>query len=337
MRQNEQKLYFWLNLRQFDPVINKTTSNTTGNDLSPEMRTYYDETLIDEAEPNLVHDQFGQKRPIPRNGGKTIQFRKYTALAKAMTPLTEGVTPNGNKLDVSTIEATVEQYGDFIMISDMLDLTAVDNNIVEATKVLGSQAGRTLDTVTREILNGGTSVQYGDGSVTSRAAIAATNKLTVDCIKKAVRFLKTQNAPTLDGGYYVGIIHPDTEYDLTSDPAWTDANKYTDPDHEWISEIGKIGKVRFVLSTEAKIFAGAGASGIDVYSTLILGANAYGTTEITGGGLQTIIKQLGSAGTADPLNQRSTVGWKATKTAERLIENYMVRIETASSFNSGAN
>ena len=81
----------------------------------------------------------------------------------------------------------------------------------------------------------------------------------------------------------------------------------------------------------------AGAEGRDVYATLILGDNAYGTTELAGGGLEHIVKQLGSAGTADPLNQRATVGWKATKVAARLVEAFMVRIETASTFEVGAN
>ena len=86
------------------------------------------------------------------------------------------------------------------------------------------------------------------------------------------------------------------------------------------------------------IFPGeAGCEGRDVYATLIFGANAYGTTEIKGGGLEHIVKQLGSGGTNDPLNQRATVGWKATKAAVRLVEGYMVRIETASSFNSDGN
>ena len=106
------------------------------------------------------------------------------------------------------------------------------------------------------------------------------------------------------------------------------------------NEIGEIGGVRFVESTEAKIFAKTGSAGtgstkIDVYSTLILGANAYGVTEITGGGLETIVKQLGSGGTADPLNQRATAGWKATKTAERLVEQYVVRVETGCTFSEG--
>ena len=128
--------------------------------LSPEMKTFYDMTLIDEAEASLVHDQFAQKRPIPANGGKNIEFRKFASLPKAMTPLTEGVTPDGKSLTVTAITATVAQYGDYITQSDVLELTSIDNTIVEATKLLGRQAGLTLDTVTRNVLQSGTNVTY---------------------------------------------------------------------------------------------------------------------------------------------------------------------------------
>ena len=316
------------------------TNVTTDTGLSKEMKTFYSDYLIDMAEPNLVHDQFGQKHPIPKNGGKIIEFRKYDSLPKALTPLTEGVTPNGQKLSMSVITSNVQQYGGYIELSDILLLTAIDNNLVQATKLLGSQAGRTLDTITREVLNGGSNVQYAEGQVTARNALvggqaSGNHYLTVDAVRRAVRFLKVMNAPKINGSY-VGIIHPDVSYDLMSDPKWVNVKTYSDPDGIYEGEIGKIEGVRFVETSEAKVFEGAGASGVDVYSTLILGADAYGVTEITGGGLEHIVKQLGSAGTADPLNQRATAGWKATKTAERLVEQYMVRIETASTFGTAS-
>ena len=316
------------------------TNVTTDTGLSKEMKTFYSDYLIDMAEPNLVHDQFGQKHPIPKNGGKIIEFRKYDSLPKALTPLTEGVTPNGQKLSMSVITSNVQQYGGYIELSDILLLTAIDNNLVQATKLLGSQAGRTLDTITREVLNGGSNVQYAEGQVTARNALvggqaSGNHYLTVDAVRRAVRFLKVMNAPKINGSY-VGIIHPDVSYDLMSDPKWVNVKTYSDPDAIYEGEIGKIEGVRFVETSEAKVFEGAGASGVDVYSTLILGADAYGVTEITGGGLEHIVKQLGSAGTADPLNQRATAGWKATKTAERLVEQYMIRIETASTFGAAS-
>ena len=411
-----------INLQLFADL---NTNVTTDSGLSEEMKKFYSDYLIDQAGPKLVHDQFGQKHPIPKNGGKVIEFRKYDPLPKALTVLTEGVTPDGQKLTMSTLKSEVRQYGSYITLSDVLLLTAIDNNLVQATKLLGKQAGETLDTITREVLNGGTNVQYAEGQVSSRAQLnggqtdaTQNHYLTVDAIRMAVRTLKNQNAEKI-GDSYVAIIHPDIAYDLMSDKAWKDVKDY-DPEDWYAGEIGKIAGVRFVETTEAKIFksanltksnatltvkgtvtkafkvpvteeitkedafkmagkqitinsgatiytilsaeagaagnasitvdkevtaadtnpiatVGGGKSGRAVYSTLVLADNAYGVTDIEGGGLQHIVKNLGSAGSADPLNQRATVGWKAIKTAERLVEPYMVRIETCSTFDSPAN
>lgn len=417
-----------LGVHDINTNLTTDTTATTGNDLSVQMKTYYSDYLVDFARALLVHDQFGQRHPIPRNGGKTIEFRVKKQFPKLLTPLSEGVTPDGQKLEWSKLETTVKQYGGYVALSDMLTLTAIDNNIVYATELCGDQSGRTLDTITREVLNGGDSVQFADGQVAARhllvggAATASNNHyLTVESIRRAQRFLKTMNARPINGDF-VAIIHPDVAYDLMRDEDWMNVKTYSDPKDIYEGEIGKLFNTRFVETTEAKIFhaddltagsrtltvmttlsapgktvavdeaitatdaaalagrdivlngnlytideaasgvAGAatitttenisvadgtdgnviypgeaGAAGRDVYSTLVLAADAYGITELEGGGLQQFVKQLGSAGTADPINQRATVGWKATKVAKRLVESFMLRVETASSWQSGSN
>lgn len=415
-----------MNLHLFDVNMNVQTTNTSA--LSPEMKTFYDNNLIDFAKPNLVYDQFAQKRPIPKSRGIAIEFRGYNplpAVPKNML-LTDGVTPNGQSMTPFTKTATVGQYGGYIAISDMLQMTAIDNNIVEAGELLGDQSGRVSDTITRDEVMKGTNVQYADGQVAARyllvggdATPSNNHYATVNVIKRAVRNLKNNNAKKINGKW-VGVIHPDITYDLQSDSSWIEASKYAGSTQLFDGEVGEIFGVRFVESTQAKIFhadnlsvanrnltvngtsstttvinisqtltsadqtalvgrkillntgsvnevgtitsatasaitlssplsaapttAGvtiypgeAGAKGRDVYGTLIVGANAYGTTEITGGGLQNITKQLGSAGSSDPLDQRATIGWKLTKTAKILTETFMVRVETASTSESGAN
>ena len=319
-----------LNLRMFDTSVPANT--TEKGSLSAEMKTFYDKNLLRYTKPHLVHDQFGQTRNIPKNGGKRIEFRRFEQLPKALTPLTEGVTPEGQTMTVTKQEAEVKQYGGFVSLSDQISMTAIDNVVVEATTAIGNQAGSTLDTISREALNAGTNVQYAEGQVSSRSELTAEMKLTVKAIKMAVRALKVQNTAKING-HYVAIIHPDCAYDITEDPRFIEVVKYKNPERIFNGEIGTLEGVRFIETTEAKKFTNAGASGIDVYSTLLLGENAYATTKIEGGGLETIVKPLGSGGTADPLNQRSTVGWKAMKVTEILSQQYMVRIETASTYN----
>lgn len=398
--------------------VQTTTTNVGGNSLSAEMRTFYDKELVRFAEPKLVHCRFGQKRPIPKNSGKTIQFRRFSPLPKALKALEEGVTPRGNALNVSEILATISQYGDYITTSDIFSLTAVDNILAETQVVLGDQAGRTLDTVIREKINAGTNVQYGDGTKASRAlltggAASGNDYLTVAAIKRAAATLKRNNATPFKDGCFVAVIHPDVVNDLTNDDEWKVMQKADKKD--WgDGVIGKIHGVVFIESSEAKVFTadtfetetgdgnltavsisgkvvtiaeevtsaqataitgrkiqvggvtysissataggrgsakitlsttpdniyegcilypgGGAAGGRDVYSTLVLGQNAYGVTEVENGGLESIIKQRGSAGTSDPLNQRATVGWKATQTAEILSNEFIVRVETTCSY-----
>ncbi len=317
-----------INLQLF---ANPNTNTTLDSGLSVENKTFYDMRLIETAQAELVHDQFGQKRPIPKNGGKTIEFRQYASLPKALTPLTEGVTPDGSKLSATAIEATVAQYGNYVTLSDILDLTAIDNNVLEATKACGRQAGLTLDTITRNVLQACPNVWYapkGDGTaVTSRSNLDETCKLTVKLVKKVAAWLKAQNAPKIDGSY-VAIIHPFAAFDLMDDKEWRYPHEYKDTSNIYEGEIGKIGGVRFVETSEALIINGG------VFSTLFIADGAYGVTEVTGGGLQTIVKQVGSG--EDPLNQRSSVGWKAIKTAEILIPAYLVRVESKGEFSAEA-
>ena len=327
-----------LNLQIFaNNNINKTDTGT----LSAEMKTYYVKRLLDSAEPNLVHRQFGMMEPIPKGSGKTIEFRRFTSLPVPTAPLTEGVTPDGTSMTVTTVTGTVNQFGAYIMISDLLETTAIDRQIEQATKLLGSQAGRKLDQVTRDVIVAGTNVMYApkigaDGATTevkARGEIDKTCLLTRDVIFRAVAELASVNAPKINNAY-IGIIHPYIAADLMRSEDWIDVHKYADPESIYMGEIGMLGGVRFVQTTEAKIFGGQGAATgtasnkYSVYATMIIGENAFGVSDLEGNGLQHIVKQLGAGD--DPLNQRATTGWKATTTSVRLNEEYMIRIEHGS-------
>mgnify|MGYP003287815727 FL=1 len=396
-----------LNYQMF---ANANTQTTGG--LSAEMKTYYGMELLENAKPQLVHNQFAATKPLPVGGGKTVEWRKFGAFDKALTPLTEGVTPDGSGISVSYITKELAQYGDYTTVSDMLDLTAIDDVVLEITDRHGNNMGLTLDTVTRNEIQQGNQVIYapvlGEGgkqtAVTSRVALTPECKMTSELVAKAATQLKKMNAPTFDGKY-VCIIHPSVAFDLRQDEAWIAAHQYAAATELFSGEIGELHGVRFVETTEAKIFRGddlaknsrnlavkgavsnnaavnfdggtvgsgslvgryviiggkrykvvsntdssmtldkaitaadnaviypgeGGAEGCAVYGCLFVGKGAYGVVDLSEG-TEVIVKPRGSSGTADPLDQRSSVGWKGIHAAAILYDEYMVRVECGSSY-----
>ena len=392
-------------------VFAEANTQTTGG-LSAEMKTYYGMELLENAKPQLVHNQFAATKGLPVGGGKTVEWRKFGAFDKALTPLTEGVTPDGSGISVSYITKELAQYGDYTTVSDMLDLTAIDDVVLEITDRHGANMGLTLDTVTRNEIQQGNQVIYApkigtDGAkteVTSRAELDSSCKMTSELVAKAATQLKKMNAPTFDGKY-VCIIHPSVAFDLRQDEAWIAAHQYAAATELFSGEIGELHGVRFVETTEAKIYRGTdlakdsrtllvngavmddtevtfdggtvaagalagryvkvgstrakvvsnttgkmvldtkvtvsdnaviqpaegGKDGCAVYGCLFIGKGAYGVVDLSEG-TEVIVKPRGSSGTADPLDQRSSVGWKGVHAAAILYDEYMVRVECGSSY-----
>lgn len=316
--------------------------NTGTVQIPAAVNNFYDKNLLKEAKPLLVHCQFGQVRDLPKGQSTVIKFRRYARLAASTTPLSEGVTPTGTALTYTDVTATIAQYGDFITLTDFLQMSTLDPVLTETSELLGEQAGNTLDQICRDVLVAGSSVQYA-GAAVSRPTITASMKISKAEIKEAVRTLKGNDTAKLtkmvnpsDGfntspinACFVGIVTEDTEFDLKECEGWVPVEEYASQGTTMMGEIGKVDEVRFIMTTNGKIFAGEGASGIDVHATLIMGANFYGTSRISGEAMENIITPLGSAGSADPLKQRSTSGWKATFVPIRLNENFCVRLEHA--------
>lgn len=392
-------------------MINTTLNANMNTKLN---KTYYDRQLLESAKTRFVHASFGQTRPIPRNSGKRVEFRRWNVFDanNALTALEEGVTPSSQILSQTSVEATVNQYGAYVEVSDLLDLTAYDQVISDSAELLGEQLGTVVEWITRDAMCSGSNVQRANGK-TARNTISASDKLTVDEVRKAVRALKRAKARPFNDGtrkpHFVCICSPEATYDLQSDQLWQDVSKYANAEQIYSGEIGRLFGVVFVESTEAKIFkqslysklssavtnskeiqlatfptydelaylsvpgheiyvgdqrcyisayaeqtntitlstpvtAESGApvytkdgglldeetcKAADVHATLIFGKDAYGVVDVEGNGaLEIIIKPQGSSGTADPLNQRGTVGAKvAAYTAKILNDLWIVRIE----------
>ena len=316
-------------------------ATTTTGEVTHAVNNFYDKRLLRKAIPLLLHTKWAQVRDIPRNNTNVIKFRKYTLLTAATDALTEGTTPTGSSLAITDITATVLQYGDYVTLSDILVLTTLDPVLTETAELLGLQAGDTLDQLCRNVMVAGTTIQYASDAGAT-ASITAAMLITKTEVDQAVRTLKYNKARKITSmvsastGFntspipacYIGICHSYTTYDLEHVSGWIPVHEYGQK-VAMEGEVGQLGQVRFIETTNASIEEDAGAGSIDVYKTMIFGADAYGISRISGAAMKNIVKPLGSAGSADPLNQRQTSGWKAEFVAKILNEDWILILEHA--------
>lgn len=309
-------------------------TNVSGqNQLSAEDKTFYERTLLERLLPQLNFYKDARKKKLPKNSGRTMNFRKFNSLTAPSASLTEGKTPDGNDLSITTITATVAQEGDFIVISDLIQTTGIDPVLTETSELLGEEAGVVVDNRIQTALSKGTNVYFAGGATTRAGLESATTKnLTAEDIKKIVRKLKNANAKRFSDGFYHMQIDPDIAYDLMSDSAWVDVSKYAKPEQMVKGELGKMHGMKFFETTNLAVVDSSETADkkIDVHIAYAYGKDSYDCIDLEGGAgkPEIIVKPNGSAGTDDPLNQRASAGWKNCFTAVITQPMALVRVET---------
>lgn len=347
----------FLNLKMFvagpGTVVNATanmvnaytgsTSSYTAGGMSPTMKTFYDTELLENVREQLIFSQLGRQQALPAHHGKTVEWRKFNTLP-LMDQLTEGVIPDGKEFGITNLTVTLAQYGEYVAISDQLELHALDDVIAGAIEEIGAAGGKTMDILTRNVLITGTNILFADAYSGStyqstpateaalQAALASyTCDLTPDMINKAVTNLKVGGAPAFEGNKYVAVVHPHVAYALRKNPDWLEAHKYAAPEQIFNGEIGELHGVRFIESNLAPIIKSAGQT-YATYKTMFFGKDAFGVVDPEGAGLETIIKDKNQAG--GPLNQFSTAGAKGEHAARILYQERMVAVWSGSPYSS---
>ena len=353
-------------------LVNNGTSNYTNaytgeavaaspstNTLAPELKTFYDTELLENARTEMFYAQFGRKQRLPKNGGTTIEWRKFNTFARA-SELKEGVIPTGQQFGSSSLTASISQYGTYTSITDKLEMRAYDNVILAATEEMGASAAATQETLIRNALLVGTNVMYCDnvdanGNVISTPTTPATMGagggdsnsdgwalLTPTMVNKAVTKMKKDRVPRINGKYYA-VIHPSVAYDLRQSKEWIEVHKYAATSEIFNGEIGELHGCRFIEDTfapilgESYIYSGSTtyknkSNGV-TYATYFFGKDGFGIVDPEGGGLEMIIHDKDEIG--GPLNQFSTIGYKfETNGATILYPERVLRVMSVSSYSA---
>lgn len=302
------------------------------NALSAENAEFYQDAMLERLLPELFFMKYGEKKNIPKNKGAVTSFRRLNSLNVSTTALTEGVTPDGVDLNITKVNATVSEYGNWTKISEFINTTGLDPLLTEASQLMGENAGESMDIIVRDVVAAGTNVVYANGK-SARNTIVATDKVAALDILRIRRTLKRNKVKTIklpDGSQgYLSFMHPDVAMDLMLTQEWKDQNTYVDTKNRVEGLLGKMYGIYFLEAPNGVKFAGAGSAGADVFASLFIGRGAYGVPDVEGSSKpEIIVHKAGSGGTADPLNQFNTVAWKSAFTTARLNELCIVRYES---------
>lgn len=329
---------------------------TTTTQITPAQTEFFNKVLLLRAKPYLSFDKIGLLRPLPLNTSNQVRFRRFGALAVTTTDLAQPTTESPDRaavqLSITDVTGTIIKRGNGIALTDIAEDTSAENVVLEATDVNGQNAGESVDIYYRNAVDAGTTVVYSNG--TTRAGLSTV--LDSDDINRTVRTLEIANArkvtkiinastgvgTTPIRPAFIAVCHPRIAFTLRQLTGWVHASAYANQvgiEGLMDGEIGELNGIRFVMSTQSRIRPDAGAAGAgvvstggvvaDVFETLVFGEDAYGRCPLSGKGLVTIFKPLGSGGAADFLDEISTVAWKFRGVAVILNEDYLVRAESA--------
>lgn len=328
------------------------TTPMTYGDISPRTAAYAVAKALTRGLPYLVLEKFAQSFVIPNKMTTVAKFRRYNALPVATTPLVEGVTPTGSKVTITDVTANLEQFGDFVPFSDVIQDTVEDPFLMNISEVLGEQAAQTIETIRWNKYKAGTNVLYANG--TQRSDVNTVISLAIQ--RKATRALKRQNAVYITQvvastpafreepveAAYIGLVHPDVENDIRNITGFIPTKQYGTVT-PWANEIGAVEDVRYLRSTIFTAWADAGGtynttsttisttgpSKSDVYPVLYVAANALGIVPLKGADSLAIMVVNPKPSIGDPLGQKGTAGWKCMTTACILNDLWIVRAEVA--------
>lgn len=333
-------------------AVVKTSNLVTDLSSPPDVtQAYFSKKLLTRAKYRNQHSRFAASSELPSKEGKTIIMRRYLHLALALSPLAEGTPPGGKTPTLDDYQATLYQHGDFIALSDYAEYTQKDPVMQHWTMLLGEQEGYTIDAVDRDTAVAGTNVIYANGSArTDLNEIVDFNDLD-----RAIRVLSDAGAETMVGGNqenmtensyptmpaYAAITTPKVLFDLQNVTGFKWASEYRGAME---GEMGRYNQLAFFsapdpssLGAGGKVYLSGGASSTavnntagtaNVYTILIFGQNGFTKVPLVGKTSAFYAKPLGSAGTADPLEQVATMGWKTTSARLRTNESWLCRIET---------
>lgn len=288
---------------------------TSTSQIAAGVNVFMSKVLLARARPATVFMDFAQQKDLPSRSSDTIKFRRQAALDTATVALTEGVTPPGQKMSVTDLQLQLEQYGDYLILTDKVKITVDSPDLNDNADLLGQQMAETIDELIRDMLSTTATVYSAANGANGNSPTELTEEdcdIVVESLdnNSGRRFMPMieagsgQNTSSVGRAYWA-IGHSKLFRDLKKVGSWLDIKDYASHKDVHPAEYGATGNIRWVLTPLGKVVSGSP----DVYESFVCAEDSYGVSKLSELTVQNMIEPAGGPG--DPLRQRSSQGWKA--------------------------
>jgi N4-gp56 family major capsid protein len=293
-----------------------------------EIEVYNVRKTLEFAKPKLVYPQFGQPDLIMQRKGQTASWIRFTKMTVPVAVLDDNPTWAPVAVTESVITATLELWGNGVELVEFLGETSFLNLPDEYKKLVGQNAGETINEKVRDVLVAGTNAGYAN-SKAARNLVTSADTLDLDDILDNVESLEAQDAMRI-GDNYIAIISPYVKTRLMKDSAFRDAVRGLESKKTMFTgELVTVDGVRFVVTSTAPSVSNSGSNNAVAHleQTIIIGDGAYGITRLLPGDFDVVITPPGGHG--DEYKVKTAIAWKAYLKAVILNQNWLRRIESA--------
>ena len=333
-------------------------------DIPEESGIYLSKPFLERAKPKMILGSFAFPMLLPNNNSRSVKARRYKSITVVVKPMVEGVTPESLKVTVEDVYFTLQQYGNYLELTDVVELTHEDQVLQEFSGLLGEHGSELIEKIRLAYLNSGTSVFYANGTSRSGVTDFVTKKLLrnveaalkVNRAQRHTRMIRSTNAFGTEAikPAYVGVCHPYMTKDIEDIDGFIPVEKYGSLS-PWDNEIGAVGAIRFIEEDLVEPWKDAGGdvsgttpqlstsgSKCDVYPLLVFGRDAYADVPLKGYSVKNadnkgnmvvpvriIVLKPDVPRGGDPLGQRGSVGYKLFYACGILNDPYIFRVEAA--------
>lgn len=234
-------------------------TNTLATNFASDVSTYIAKKTLMLALKRLALYQVCEKVALPKNEGRTFQYTRYNRLNLPQSTLSEGVSPTGSSMSISTVSAVMDQWGDVVAVSDVAIDSVKHPVLQQAIELLSLQAAETVDREIAKVLLTGTNIFYPN-AISARGSLTSSDKMASAVVGKVVSNLRGDGAIPYDGDLYLGVIDPFSEDDMTNDATFVLAAQYGAVKKLYNQEVGTWKGVRWIRSNSLPVQRLVGAS-----------------------------------------------------------------------------